>query len=76
MKKKKTLPLSIIKLLNTFFVTVPFMLCWFFYYEPFTRTYPSTRVAILVFAVYSMIFYSLSSQNRTGCFSLSPPVSS
>ena len=59
MKKKKTLPLSIIKLLNTFFVTVPFMLCWFFYYEPFTRTYPSTRVAILVFAVYSMIFYSL-----------------
>lgn len=57
--KKKTISLTVIKLLNTAIVLIPFLLCWFLYYEKHTTTYPSTRVLILVISLYCIIFYSL-----------------
>ena len=57
--RKKTMPLSLIKLLNTFIVAIPFLLCWFLYYEPLTFTTTSRQVSGLVIIVYSAIFYTL-----------------
>lgn len=48
-----------IKILNTVLVAVPFLLCWFLYYEPITLTTESKQVSVLVIMVYSTIFYSL-----------------
>ena len=59
MKKKRTLPLSFIKIINTFFVVAPFLLCWFLYYEPLTFTTKSKQVSTLLIVVYSLIFYTL-----------------
>ena len=59
MKKRKTLPLSVIKILNTLFVMIPFLLCWFLYYEPITTTADSRQVSVLVFFVYFFLFYTL-----------------
>lgn len=59
MIKRKTLPLSIIKILNTLFVMIPFFLCWFLYYEPLTFTASSKQVSVLVLFVYFIIFYTL-----------------
>lgn len=59
MTKKRTLPLSFIKILNTLIVLIPFLLCWFLYYEPLTFTSPSRQVSVLVIAVYIFIFYTL-----------------
>ncbi len=57
--KKIKIPLSMIKILNTVLVAVPFLLCWFLYYEPITLTTESKQVSVLVIMVYSTIFYSL-----------------
>ena len=57
--KKKGLPLSLIKLLNTFLVLIPFLLCWYLYYEPITLTVTSRKVSGLVITIYCIIFYSL-----------------
>lgn len=59
MTKRKTLPLSVIKILNTFCVMIPFLLCWFLYYEPITTTAESRQVTGLVLFVYFIIFYTL-----------------
>lgn len=57
--KKRTLPLSLIKLINTALVVIPFLLCWFLYYEPITFTATSRQVSVLVISIYSVIFYTL-----------------
>ncbi len=57
--KKRVSSLSIIKLLNTAVVLVPFLLCWFLYYEPITFTATSRQVSVLVIATYFIIFYAL-----------------
>lgn len=57
--KKKGLPLSLIKLLNTFLVLIPFLLCWYLYYEPITMTVTSRKVSGLVITIYCIIFYAL-----------------
>ena len=59
MKKRRSLPLSLIKIINTILVVIPFLLCWFLYYEQITFTTTSRQVSVLVIAVYSVIFYSL-----------------
>ena len=57
--KKRTIPLSLIKLINTVVVVIPFLLCWFLYYEPLTFTSTSRQVSVLVIFIYSMIFYTI-----------------
>lgn len=57
--KGKTLPLSVIKILNTIIVVAPFLVCWFAYYEPITLTNESRQVSALMIIVYSVIFYTL-----------------
>lgn len=59
MKRKKGVPLSLIKILNTVLVAVPFLLCWFLYYEPITLTTESRQVSALVLVLYCIIFYTL-----------------
>ena len=57
--KKKTIPLSVIKIINTVMVAIPFIICWYLYYEPITLTTESKQVSVLVLAVYGSIFYTL-----------------
>ena len=59
MKRRKTVPLSLIKILNTVLVAVPFLLCWFLYYEPITLTTESKQVSALVIVLYCVLFYTL-----------------
>ena len=57
--KKKSIPLSLIKIINTLIVAIPFILCWYIYYEPITLTTESKQVSVLVIIVYGSIFYTL-----------------
>ena len=57
--KKWKMPLSLIKILNTFFVLIPFLLCWYLYYEPLTFTARSRQVSALIIILYSIVFYTL-----------------
>ena len=57
--KKKAIPLSLIKILNTLIVEIPFLLCWFLYYEQLTFTATSRQVSALVLIIYTIVFYSL-----------------
>ena len=57
--RKWTMPLSVIKILNTVVVAVPFLICWFLYYEPITMTTESKQVSLLMIIAYSVIFYTL-----------------
>ena len=59
MKRKRSLPLSLIKIINTILVVIPFLICWFLYYERITLTTESKQVSVLVLIVYLSIFYSL-----------------
>ena len=59
MMKKRAIPLSLIKILNTAFVALPFLICWLLYYEQITLTTESKQVSVLVIFVYCVIFYSL-----------------
>lgn len=59
MKKRKSVPLSLIKILNTILVAVPFLLCWFLYYESITLTTESKQVSVLVIMLYCVLFYTL-----------------
>lgn len=59
MKRRKTIPLSIIKIMNTIMVAAPFLLCWFLYYEPITLTTESKQVSVLVIVFYCVLFYTL-----------------
>ena len=57
--RKRTIPLSLIKIINTIIVVVPFLLCWFLYYEHLTFTTSSRQVTALVIFIYTVIFYTL-----------------
>ncbi len=59
MMKKRAIPLSLIKILNTAFVALPFLICWLLYYEQITLTTESKQVSVLVIFMYCVIFYSL-----------------
>ncbi len=59
MKRRKYIPLSLIKILNTVLVSAPFLICWFLYYEPITLTTESKQVSVLVIVFYCVLFYSL-----------------
>ena len=56
---KKRMSLNMIKILHTLAVVIPFLLCWFLYYESMTTTAHSRKVSVLVIAVYITIFYIL-----------------
>ena len=56
--RKKTIPLSLIKIINTLVVVFPFLLCWFLYYEPLTFTTTSRQVSVLVIFIYTAVFYT------------------
>ena len=58
--KKRSIPLSLIKVFNTIAVVIPFLLCWFLYYEHLTFTTSSRQVTALVIFIYTVIFYTLS----------------
>ena len=55
MSKKNLFPL--IKLINVIMVLLPFIGCWFLYYEPRTRTVHSRQVSVLVMIVFCIIYY-------------------
>ena len=57
--RKRALPLSLIKILNTLAVVLPFLLCWFLYYEQLTFTTTSRQVSALVIFIYAAIFYTV-----------------
>ena len=57
--RKRAMPLSLIKILNTIAVLVPFLMCWYLYYEPLTFTARSRQVSGLVIILYSLLFYTL-----------------
>ncbi len=57
--KKTKISLSVIKIINTIIVLIPFLLCWFLYYEPITFTATSRQVSGLVIIVYFVTFYAL-----------------
>ena len=59
MMKKRAIPLSLIKILNTASVALPFLICWLLYYEQITLTTESKQVSVLVIFMYCVIFYSL-----------------
>ena len=59
MGKKKTMSLNMIKIIHTAIVIIPFLMCWFLYYEPITLTVDSRQVSVLVLFVYFFIFYTL-----------------
>ena len=56
---KKKIPFVMIKYFNTFLVILPFLVCWFAYYEPITMTTRSRQVSVLVIASYTIVFYWL-----------------
>lgn len=46
-----------IKLISTFIVLIPFLLCWFLHYEPRTITAQSQQVSVLLIAIFCGVFY-------------------
>ena len=58
----KELPFAFKKFINTLLVTIPFAVCWFLYYEPYTLTTESKQVSILVIASHFVVFYWLCHQ--------------
>ena len=58
MEKKKGMSLNMIKIIHTVIVVIPFLVCWFLYYEPITSTATSRKVSTLVIAVYVSILYT------------------
>ena len=58
MEKKRGMSLNIIKIIHTVIVVIPFLICWFLYYEPITATATSRKVSTLVIAVYIFILYT------------------
>lgn len=59
MKRKKGISLNTIKIIHTAIVIIPFLICWFLYYEPITSTATSRKVSTLVIFVYVSILYTL-----------------
>lgn len=57
---KDHIPFSVIKLLNVIFVSIPFILVWFMYYEPLTKTVHSRQTSVLFILGYAFIFYHFS----------------
>lgn len=58
MEKKRGMSLNMIKIIHTVIVVIPFLICWFLYYEPITATATSRKVSTLVIAVYIFILYT------------------
>lgn len=56
--KRGRIPFSILKLINIFVIFIPFVVCWYGYYETKTVTTNSKQVSILLFAIIFLINYS------------------
>ena len=44
------------KVINVILMVTPFLLCWFFYYEPRTMTVNSAQVSVILIALYCMAY--------------------
>ena len=44
------------KVLNVILMVTPFLLCWFFYYEPRTMTVNAAQVSVILIALYCMAY--------------------
>ena len=45
------------KVINVILMATPFLLCWFFYYEPRTMTVNAAQVSVILIALYCMAYY-------------------
>ena len=44
------------KVINVILMVTPFLLCWFFYYEPRTMTVNAAQVSVILIALYCMAY--------------------
>lgn len=59
MKREKQIPFSILKLINIILLIMPFVFCWYGYYEEKTLTVNSKKVSMLLFLFLFIICYAL-----------------
>lgn len=57
--RRGRIPFSILKFINIILVFLPFVVCWYGYYEPKTVTVNSKQVSILLFCLLFIICYAL-----------------
>ena len=57
--KKGRIPFSILKFINIILIILPFVVCWYGYYEPKTLTVNSRQVSVLLFCLLFTICYAL-----------------
>ena len=57
METKAKVPFLLLKVINTILVILPFLGCWYGYYEPITMTNHSRQVSVLLFIIYVVAFY-------------------
>lgn len=53
----KRIPFSVLKLINVFLVTIPFVVVWFAYYEQYSLTTRSMQVSTMLLLLYLGCFY-------------------
>lgn len=57
--KSRKIPFSLLKFINIVLIFLPFVVCWYGYYEPKTVTVDSKQVSVLLFCLLFIINYSL-----------------
>lgn len=57
--RRGRIPFSILKFVNIILAFLPFVVCWYGYYEPKTVTVNSKQVSVLLFCLLFIINYSL-----------------
>lgn len=57
--KRGRIPFSILKFINVILIFLPFVICWYGYYEPKTLTVNSKQVSVLLFCLLFIICYAL-----------------
>lgn len=66
---KKRIPFAFVKLINVILLTLPFLACWLYYYEPKTATAGSRQVTVLVLLIFLALCYFFC--QRLDCFRVS-----
>ncbi len=57
--RRGRIPFSILKFINVILIFLPFVICWYGYYEPKTLTVNSKQVSVLLFCLLFIICYAL-----------------
>lgn len=68
-QKKRNIPFVVVKLINIVLMLLPFLICWFVYYEERTTTVGSKQVSVLVMATFFMLCYYF--EEKMDCFRVS-----